>query len=498
LLALFTTTLGIACGAPPPTGTGGTGATGGTGPGPGPQTGPDGCGQSQARSLSIREVAVYQSLKIPIARPQGLIEPGARAADVIERRDTLFRVFVDLQGGWAARTLSARVTLTSGGVTTQYYEKKNVVVGSSEADLNSTFQVPVPADRVLPDARYSVEVVECGQVGGSSSTPRLPAFGDAALGARRTGPLKVRIVPIVANSRQPDTSANGLAPYSALLRAMYPVHSVEMTVAASVTTPYPLNWNTMLDQIRSRRASDGAAADVYYYGLVKPTDTISQYCGGGCVAGIGYVPLSATQASVRAAVGLGFADNTSASTMAHEIGHNHGRNHAPCAPGSIAGVDPAYPHPGALLGTWGFDPRNRTLFDPGRTTDIMGYCNNKWISDYTYKGLTERVAAVNSAFALVEDPELVLDWQVMLVEPPASRWGVPFGTPASPFGAAEPAEVLDESGNVIDRITVYRTEVSDIGSFTVLVPPARSGWHAVRVNGAAPLAFSAPVTVPAP
>jgi hypothetical protein len=487
LLALFTTTLGIACGAPPPVGTGGVG---GTGPGPGPQTGPDGCGQSHARNLSIREVAAYQTLKIPIATPQRVIEPGTRVADVIERRDTLFRVFVDLQGGWSARTLSARVTLTSGGVTQQYYEKKNVVVGSADGDLNSTFQIPVPADRVLSDARYSVEVVECGQVGGSSSTPRLPAFGDAALGARRTGPLKVRVVPIVANSRQPDTSANALTPYRELLRAMYPVSSVEMTVVASVSTAYPLNWSGMLDQIRARRQSDGAPADVYYYGLVKPTDTISQYCGGGCVAGIGYVPSSATQASVRAAVGLGFGDNTSASTMAHEIGHNHGRGHAPCAPGGISGVDPFYPHPGALLGTWGFDPRNRTLFDPSRTTDIMGYCNNKWISDYTYKGLTERVAIVNSALALVEDPELVLDWQVMLIEPPASRWGIAFETPASPFGEPEAAEALDESGNVIERITVYRTEVSDIGAFSVLVPPARSGWHAVRVNGAAPLAFS--------
>ena len=25
----------------------------------------------------------------------------------------------------------------------------------------------------------------------------------------------------------------------------------------------------------------------------------------------------------------------------------------------------------------------------------MGYCNSKWISDYTYAGITDRVATVN-------------------------------------------------------------------------------------------------------
>ncbi len=496
LFSLLSVSFGVACGAPVPQGAGGAPGVGGSGAGP--STGPDGCGTSAALNLGIREVAVYQSLKIPIATPQRLIEPGTRVADVIERRDATFRVFVDTQGLWSPRTLSARVTITSGGTTQTYFERKSISGASAEADTANSFQVAVPADRVLQDARYSVEVVECGTASGAPTTPRVPAIGDAALGARRTGPLKVRIVPITANSRTPDTSENALTPYRELLRAMFPVNSVELSIASGITTGYPLNWTSMPDQVRAKRQSDAPPADVYYSGLVKPNDTISQYCGGGCTAGIGYVA-PATSASVRVAVGIGFADNTSASTMAHELGHNHGRNHAPCAPGgNIAGVDLAYPYPGALIGTWGFDPRSRALFDPGRTTDIMGYCNNKWISDYTYRGLTQRVATVNAALSVIEDPELIASWQVMLVEPPASRWGLPFATPASPFGDAEPADALDASGNVLERITVYRTEASDVGSFTVLVPPAKSNWHAVRVNGALPLAFSAPVTVQAP
>ena len=42
-----------------------------------------------------------------------------------------------------------------------------------------------------------------------------------------------------------------------------------------------------------------------------------------------------------------------AGSFAHELGHNFGRNHAPC--GSPPNVDPAYPYPGADIGTLGCD-----------------------------------------------------------------------------------------------------------------------------------------------
>lgn len=484
-----------ACGAPIPTGSGGTGGSGGqigTGGSGGSITpgGNDGCSNTQARNLSIREIAAYQSVKIPIAQNGQELPRGSRIADVVQRRSTLFRVFLNLGAGWAPRTLSARLTLNNGAGPEQYYVKRLVTVSSADADASSTFQMLIPPDKIQANTRYSVEMVECEASSGSPIAPRFPISGDVALGARNTGVLRVRIVPVGTNGLLPDTSSSALQIYRDYLMAMYPIDSLDLGVVSGISTAFPVNWSTMLDQLRAKRQTDAPPGDVYYYGLVKPGDTLVQYCSAGCTAGIGYVA-GATQAAVRAAVGIAFADNTSAQTMAHEIGHNHGRNHAPCGSG-ITGVDSAFPYPGALIGTWGYDVRSNNLFDPGVSTDIMGYCSKKWISDYTYRGITDRVATVNGALDVIVPDELVAQWRVELIEGTSSRWGIPFSKPDAAFGDPEQADVLDAQGNVLTRVTVYRTELGDSNAYSVLVPQPGPGWSAIRVAGADPLSYAAP------
>jgi len=71
--------------------------------------------------------------------------------------------------------------------------------------------------------------------------------------------------------------------------------------------------------------------------------------------------------------------------IAHELGHNWGRSHAPCG---TPDPDPNYPYAGGSIGGWGFDPRTGERLDPSETKDLMGYCfQNVWISDYTYGGV---------------------------------------------------------------------------------------------------------------
>jgi hypothetical protein len=440
---------------------------------------------------------VYQAVKIPIATGQRAVEPGARVADVVEGRDALLRVFVDVAPGWTSRTLSARVTLRDGDDVQTFWDKKLLGAASADDDATSTFQVTLPAERVRSGARYAVEIHECEAAAGVPLSPRVPATGDNALGARHTGVLEVHLLPIAVGARLPDTSDAALEPYRNLLRAMYPISDVHFSVGTPLTTSEPVNWGTMLDQVRAQRQRDAPPDSVYYYGLVKPADTLADFCAYGCATGLGYFA-PATQPSARAAVGVAFGDKESATTLAHELGHNHGRQHAPCSFGYINGVDPAYPYEAGYMGSWGYDPRSQTFLHPGWATDVMGYCDYQWISDYTYAGLLERIALVNSAANVVEDASAMLLWRVALLETQGARWGVPFSEPAAPFGAPESAEVLDASGAVIERTTVHRTAVTDNGSFTVVVPPPRPGWHSVRIQGAAPLAFSAPVSVPAP
>jgi hypothetical protein len=447
--------------------------------------------------VSIREISVYQSVKVPIMQQAAAIEPATRVADIVQQKSGVVRVFIDPASGFSARALEAHLTLVNGTTRDVYAAKLQVSKPSADADPTSTFQLSIPAAKFDADTSYSVELVECAAGSGTMLSPRFPISGETALEARKTGILKVTLIPVQTNSHSPDTSAAALTNYKNYLEAMYPIERADLSVGTSITTAYPIDWSTMVEQIRTQRQSDKVGSDVYYFGMVKPTDTLKEYCRSGCTAGIGYVG-SLNQPAAYAAVGLAYADETSAATMAHEVGHNHGRNHAPCAPGNnISGVDSKYPYPGAKIGTWGFDVRNQKFFDPSATYDIMGYCDPKWISDYTYKGLLERVAAIN-----LPHLELAADggtiYRVMIVDGAGPRWSQPFSEPGEAFGEAESAEVLAVDGRAIEQITVYRTWHSDLESSILLVPPARAGWNALRVNGAAALPFSAPITVPAP
>jgi hypothetical protein len=121
---------------------------------------------------------------------------------------------------------------------------------------------------------------------------------------------------------------------------------------------------------------------------------MGNYCGGGCVAGLGMIG-GPTDEYSRAAIGLGFSGQSAVETGVHEIGHTHGRQHTPC--GGAAGTDPNYPHQGAAIGVWGYDLVNHTLYPPNDTADFMSYCSPAWVSDYTFGALFSRIKTVNGA-----------------------------------------------------------------------------------------------------
>ena len=274
---------------------------------------------------------------------------------------------------------------------------------------------------------------------------------------------------------------------------MYPTENVVMTVGGSITTPTPVDWNNMLDGVRSKRSSDRPASDVYYFGLVKPADTFRNYCKSSCITGIGFVVTSSSSSagSSRAALGVAYVDQYSWETMAHEIGHNHGRNHAPCVSGggTISGVDSRYPYSGAALGSWGYDARTQKLFDPSKTKDIMSYCSPVWTSDYTYVGFTTRVAALNGAAKVHVPPELMSRWRILMVGPNGPRWGTPVTEEAPAEGDPEAATIYDSSGEAVTSVTVYRTEISEGFGNMYMVPEPQPGWHAVAVAGTSVMPF---------
>jgi hypothetical protein len=453
----------------------------------------DGCTDTAANNITLKQIAVYQAVKIPVMTDMKEVAASARAADVVAGKDAMVRVFVTVGSGWTSRSLSARLALTVDGSTKSYFSKQTIAASSAEGTLPNSFPIQVPASALSGAARYSVQVVECGTASGSAGQARFPASGDMDLGVRETGGLKIKIIPITVGSLTPDTSATALEVYAKTMRAMYPINAVDITVGGSISAASPVDWIKMVDQMRAKRLADAPASDVYYYGLLKPAASLQAYCGSACTTGIGYV-VSGNYPSQRVALGVGFADRYSAETMAHEVGHNHGRNHAPCVSGggTIDGVDAKYPYTKAALGSWGYDPRTQTLIDPARSTDIMGYCSNKWMSDYTYNAISDRVASLNGKALMLFSPDALNRWRVLLVDGQGPRWGIPIDQESLAEGTPEQATVYDQTGAAVDTITVYRTEIGDVDAASIMVPEPKPDWYAVQVTGAPPHPFAAP------
>lgn len=453
--------------------------------------GADGC-SGPALGVTLSQVAAYQTVKVPVMDAGAEIGTAKRTTDLVTGRPTLFRIGVTVDAGFAARTLSARVTVNKGDSATQFFGKAMISKTSVDTEPASTFQVLVPADQITVDTRYSVELVECGTGSGTAKAARFPATSDIELGARRTGILKVKLFPLLANGKAPDTSDTALAVYRQQLLAMYPIDSVELTVGEQLSIAFPVDWSGTLNQMRTKRSNDKPAADVYYYGLLKPQDTFSQFCGGGCTTGIGYVG-EQNSASFRAALGVGFADRTSAQTMAHELGHNHGRNHAPCVPngGSISGVDGNYPFPDGRTGILGYDSRTKVLL-PEKGTDLMGYCSNVWLSEYTYGGILDRVALVNGnngSQAKALDPAALHPWRVLLIDSHGARWTDPIREPQEAEGRPIVARALDAAGAQLEELTLYRTDISEGGGAVFWVPEPHPNWVTLDIPAVTRVAF---------
>ena len=452
--------------------------------------GADGC-SGAALGITLNEVDVYQTVKVPVMASGAEVTTDKRTTDVVTGRQTMFRLSVTVDSGFVARQLSARINVNNGTTATQYFVKQSVSKSSVETDSTTTFQVYVPAEQITVDTQYSAELVECGTGTGQAGSARFPATGDIELGTRHTGGLKVTVIPLQANNKLPDTSDAALAVYGQTLMAMYPIDSITFTVGSTVTIDYPIDWEAALDTMRAKRKTDSPAADVYYFGMLKPQDTFNQFCGQGCTAGIGYVTDAAT-ASYRAAMGVAYADRISGITMAHEIGHNHGRNHAPCVPpgSSISGVDPNYPFTDGRTGIIGYDFRSKSLLSD-KGTDLMGYCDNVWLSEYTYDGIMERVATVNGAKSEIIDSAALQTWRVLLVGgSKGARWGIPISTPSLPEGTPVSARVYDSAGNFLQQVSAYRTAVSDSSAASIMVPEPKSDWAGVDVGGSGVVAFA--------
>ncbi|MEY4513423.1 MAG: hypothetical protein RLZZ450_5545 [Pseudomonadota bacterium] len=353
-----------------------------------------------AAGLHIRDIAVYQTVKVPLVQNGALVVE--RVPPIVQRKKALVRVFVDLMPDYTPRGVRGVLALHHAGSTSVAVDLHVMRGASNDGNLGSTFNFEVPAELVGPDTALSISLEEpgCQSGNGLPVDARFPQLGAHPLATTAIERLELVIVPVRLDGRTPSTSESELSIVRTDLIAFYPVPDVKIRIRAPIDAENPLDatqqtsWSLLLGQIERTRAADNPAPNVYYMGVVQPTATRRSYCLGSCVLGL--APLNSHAAPEKQiAVGASFGDGQVSTTIVHELGHAHGRGHAPCvANGSISDTDPSYPDPMGATGTWGWDSRTNEIRYPD-DSDVMGYCNPRWISAYTYAAIAERSVRVN-------------------------------------------------------------------------------------------------------
>ena len=445
-----------------------------------------------AANVAIAKVSINQGTQITLHINGDDVSP--LNTQLVAGRRGLVRVFVAPLSGFVPRELQAVLTLESSAGTKVYETFTMISDLSSDANLASTINFDVAGEDIPGDVDVSISLheVDDAMFDGDSSRSLWPMDGSTyAADFKAVGPLRITLVPVQydadGSGRLPDISEAQIQRYRDTFMGMYPVPDVEVTVSAPFPWGSPVaatgaGWQQLLGAITNLRGSLGLGPDEYIYGLFNSADTFMSFCGLGCVAGLSALSPNPDDSMARSSIGIGFTGDEAAGTMAHEVGHAHGREHAPCMIGGQPS-DPGYPYAGAVLGVWGWDAPHNLLKDPNANTDIMGYCQPTWVSDYTYDGLLTRSLLVNS-LAQGAQPQLQA-WNTTWVDE-QGRLGT-VSTHMLPVpedgGELRSARFLDAAGAVVSEARAHFYATDHLPGGTLYWPAAPALARAVDIEG---------------
>ena len=448
--------------------------------------------QPLAKGLRIRELALYQTVKIPLFQDGAWIDANSRSAAIVSAKQGIVRAMIETMPEYKPHSVRGVLRLKDGETVSELVDIKTLDGSSSEQELASSFTFTIKPGQigVETELSLSLEETKCNEESGHPDETRVPVTGGyQELQAASINKLRVVLVPIENNGIVPDVSPEKRDELRTTLLAYYPVPDVEITVRAPLVWDNPVepdnpgSWAELLNQMRRERQQDGPQNDVYYVGVVQPMENLQKFCEKGCVLGIA-TQATRRQASAQVALTASFPDLLNFESVVHELGHTHGRSHSPCSlGGELQGVDPDYPLETGAIESWGWDFRTKTLVAPEGPEghmDIMGYCEPNWISTYTYAALAERSLLVNGDFLIRNGSGAV--WEsILLYGDGRTRWG---GASEVGFRSddTEPAEALDASGKVVANIRVMRIPLSHTTDELGYVPRPAASWSAIRLR----------------
>ncbi|TVP72791.1 MAG: hypothetical protein EA352_12370, partial [Gemmatimonadales bacterium] len=234
-------------------------------------------------------------------------------------------------------------------------------------ELGASWNLELEDHEVRPGLGIRVELLtEEGD-----EVPLLPVGGGGGVepvAVEELAPFRLVLFPIrttVQGLTGSITSGNAET-FLADTRRWIPATELEWEVRPPFVTDQDMStdagWLDLLSDLQATRGAEGAT-DQYYHGIVPDFPGIRY-------GGLAYVPAGASS-PFRS--GLTYDRLPQAvGTLAHELGHNLGRRHAPC--GSPAGVDVNFPHSNAGIGGPGWDVLAGEIRFPSGHHDYMSYC----------------------------------------------------------------------------------------------------------------------------
>jgi hypothetical protein len=329
---------------------------------------------------------------------------------LVQDREGFIRVFVTANGVNTARP-SVRVRFFRNAALVRTLvipaASGSTPTEVQEGTLNRSWNVRVPAPLIQPGLAVLADVDPANQIAETSESDNgFPSSGIPQQLTVRAVPLAgVRFVPVLQSTNGLQGAVGNPDALMQQARRMYPLQAVQTDLHSVYTISGPLQpndainhqWSQLLNEIEALRVAENSSRT--YYGVVK-----LDYSFG--LVGTAFLG-EPSSGSARAAVGW---DNPfdAARVLAHELGHTWGQFHAPCGNVAPATIDPNFPY-GPGIGVYGFDVAGGTL-KPTSLPDIMGYCPNPWISDYTYQRVMvfRQSQPSGSAIAGVVQPSLLV------------------------------------------------------------------------------------------
>ena len=389
---------------------------------------------------------------------------------LVADRDALLRVFVTASRATeqGIPLMRAHFYVDGTRVHTETIPGKSTPIPTEvdEGSLAKSANAEVPGRIVQPGLEMVIEVDPEGTLDEDLGVPgRIPDEGRLALEVHSMPLFDLTLIPFLWQPN-PDSSVLGATVEMVedqtdheLLRVTHdllPIGDMEV----SGHPPVEISSNNaydILDQVEIIRAMEGASG--HYMGLMAGEVTGA--------AGLAQRPGRASFAVLHDTV------------IAHELGHNLSLLHAPCG-GALAN-DPGFPHPDAMVGSWGFDYRNQTLVPP-TNFEIMSGCKPQWISDYFFTNAIRFRATSGDADRASGPRRSLLLWGGLDEEgapvlKPAFVVDAPPVVPSAP--GAHTLTGRDDGGGELFSLSFEMPEIADgegeSASFVFMLP-VDPGW----------------------